>query len=181
VGAEPLAGDEWFVARVRLGRADAFAELVRRYQLRVYRLAVRLVGDRELGAEVAQDVFVQAWRSLPGFRAQSSLDTWLYRITINRSLNARRRRRPTIALAEGDMSNPAHSVEAVAEGRAQVRALGEAVAALSAQQRTVFVLRDLEGYSYEQIGAMVGVSIPAVKSRLYRARIEVLRAMAGWT
>jgi RNA polymerase sigma-70 factor, ECF subfamily len=181
VGAEPLAGDEWFVARARLGRADAFAELVRRYQLRVYRLAVRLVGDRELGAEVAQDVFVQAWRSLPGFRAQSSFDTWLYRITINRSLNARRRRRPTIALAETDMSSPAHSVEAVVEGRAQVRALGEAVAALSAQQRTVFVLRDLEGYSYEQIGTMVGVSIPAVKSRLYRARIEVLRAMAGWT
>jgi RNA polymerase sigma-70 factor, ECF subfamily len=174
-------GDEWFVERARTGRADAFAELVRRHRVRVYRLAVRLVGDIELSEEVAQDVFVQAWRSLPGFRGGSSFDTWLYRITVNRSLNARRARRRTAALADQDWSSRGESVEAVVEGRAQLSALHEAVDALAAEQRTVFVLRDLEGYSYHQIGTMVGASVPAVKSRLYRARIEVLRAMAEWT
>jgi RNA polymerase sigma-70 factor (ECF subfamily) len=177
-----LPPDDWYVLRARSGRPDAFEELVRRHKDRVYRLAVRMVGeDFGLAEDVAQETFVQAWRSLPRFRADSQFGTWLYRIAVNRSLNAKRRcpsedgkdgREPLAGVAD-----PERTVEA----RSQLEALTAAVAELTPDQRSAFVLREVEGLHYEQIAQILGVSPSAVKSRLYRARVEILQAMAEWT
>ena len=152
---------------------------MRRHRDRVYRIAVRMLGDENDAEDATQDAFVLAWRRLPEFRADSQFSTWLHRIVTNRCLDMLRARRPTTTLPESREA-PASRPDRIVEARWQVEDLKVAIADLSPEQRAAFVLRELEGLSYQEIADALELSVPAVKSRLHRARLEVLAAMRGW-
>lgn len=171
--------DAHLVTRAQAGRVDAFTELVRRHRDPVYRIALRMLADPRRAEDATQDVLLQAWRSLDSFRGEARFGTWLHRITVNRCLNLRRAEHPTDDLPE-DVADRAASTEARVEGRLELEDVRRAVAGLTPDQRAVFVLRELEGCSYAGIAATLEVSEQAVKSRLHRARQELLTAVRGW-
>jgi len=177
----PLTGvpDAALVALTRSGNANAFEELVRRNQATIFRIALRMLGDRRDAEDASQETFLQAWRALPRFRSQSAFSTWLYRIVTNRCLNLRRARRPSQALL-WDQESEDPGPEEAAEARNQLLALREAILELTPEQRAVFVLRHLEGCAYEEIVEILGISLAAVKSRLHRARLELATVLGEW-
>ena len=172
--------DADLVSRAQAGRLDAFEELVRRHRTATYRVALRLLGDESDAEDATQDAFVQAWRNLGGFRADAAFSTWMYRIVTNRCLNMLRARRRTEPLPE-EREAPASRPDRIAEARWQVEDLKRAIGRLTPEQRGPLVLRELQGCSYEEIAQVLDLSIPAVKSRLHRARLELLAAMRSWT
>jgi RNA polymerase sigma-70 factor (ECF subfamily) len=171
--------DSALVALTRSGNANAFEELVRRHQATIFRIALRMLGDRRDAEDASQETFLQAWRALPRFRSQSAFSTWLYRIVTNRCLNLRRARRPSQALL-WDQESEEPGPEEAAEARNQLLALREAILELTPEQRAVFVLRHLEGCAYEEIVEILGISLAAVKSRLHRARLELATVLGEW-
>lgn len=173
--------DGELVSRAQAGDLDAFGALVERHTAAVYRVALRMLGDPDDAEDTAQDTFLEAWRSLDGFRGDSALSTWLYRIVMNRCLRALRRRRDAAPLPERLVST-APGPERVAEARTQVERLRSVLAnRLTPEQRAALVLRELEGCSYEEIATILQTTVPAVKGRVHRGRVEVLSAMRGWT
>ena len=175
--ARPSDAD--LVSRAQAGRLDAFEELVRRHRLGAYRVALRMLGDESDAEDATQDAFVQAWRKLAGFRADAAFSTWMYRIVTNRCLNMLRARRRTEPLPD-DREAPASRPDRIAEARWQVEDLKLAILRLTPEQRAPLVLRELQGCTYDQIAEALDISIPAVKSRLHRARLELLAAMGSW-
>jgi RNA polymerase sigma-70 factor (ECF subfamily) len=171
--------DADLVSRAQSGRLDAFEELVRRHRLATYRVALRMLGDESDAEDATQDAFVQAWRNLGGFRADAAFSTWMYRIVTNRCLNMLRARRRTEPLSD-DREAPASRPDRIAEARWQVEDLKLAILRLTPEQRAPLVLRELQGCTYEEIAEALDISIPAVKSRLHRARLELLVAMGSW-
>ncbi len=167
------------VSRAQSGQLDAFEELVRRHRLATYRVALRMLGDESDAEDATQDAFVQAWRNLGGFRADAAFSTWMYRIVTNRCLNMLRARRRTEPLPD-DREAPASRPDRIAEARWQVEDLKLAILRLTPEQRAPLVLRELQGCSYEEIAQSLDLSISAVKSRLPRARLELLSAMGSW-
>ncbi len=164
--------DSALVALARSGHANAFEELVRRHQVTIFRIALRMLGDRRDAEDASQEAFLQAWRALPGFRSQSTFSTWIYRIVTNRCLNLRRARRPNQALL-WDQESEEPGPEEAAEAQNRLQILRAAILELTPEQRAVFVLRHLEGCAYEEIVEILGISLAAVKSRLHRARLEL--------
>ncbi len=171
--------DADLVSRAQAGQLDAFEELVRRHRLASYRVALRMLGDESDAEDATQDAFVQAWRNLGGFRSDAAFSTWMYRIVTNRCLNLLRARRRTEPLSERHEA-PTARPDRIAEARWQVEDLKLAIGRLTPEQRGPLVLRELEGCSYEEIAEALDVSISAVKSRLHRARLELLAAMGAW-
>jgi RNA polymerase sigma-70 factor, ECF subfamily len=168
--------DLLLVRRASSGDIQAFEVLVRRYQLPVIRLCVGMLGDWHAAEDAAQDVFFSAWRSLGQFRGDAQFSTWLYRIAANQCLQDIRRRPPQVTQLSTDLpaaeSGAPHSRLETAEAIAAVSA---AVARLSPEQRVALLLRQVEGLSYDQIAEVLGVSMAAVKSRIYHARVELAR------
>jgi RNA polymerase sigma-70 factor (ECF subfamily) len=172
--------DAHLVALARSGSAHAFERLVRRHQQRAYRVALRMLGDSGEAEDATQDAFLQAWRGLARFRAQSSFGTWIYRIVTNRCLSQLRSRPVEQALMEERHASQAQEPSQLAEARGKVQTLQAALLRLSPEQRSAFVLRHLEGYSHEEISDVLGISVPAVKSRIHRARVELLARLEEW-
>jgi len=190
-GLGPLPGPdreaEWIRA-AREGDRDAFGRLVERHQDAVFTAAHYLVGDPEDAADVAQETFLRAWRSFSGFAAQSSLKTWLLVITTNvaRSLassrKAKKRSARLVRLEARPGQDPIDLPEPDGRGcpenralRAEMKeALEAAIADLDEESRSLVVLRDLLGESYEKISDALGLPLGTVKSRIHRARL-VLR------
>jgi RNA polymerase sigma-70 factor (ECF subfamily) len=163
--------------RLRAGDARAFEELVAIYQHRVYGVALRMLADAAEAEDVAQEVFVRAYRSVARFRGESRLMTWLYAITARLCLNrlgASERRRPRqgeealVRLASAEPGPAARAARAELE-----QALERAIAELPADRRIVVVLRDLEGLSYEEIAESLDLEPGTVRSRLHRARADL--------
>jgi len=165
------------VDAARAGDLDAFEVLVHRHQAPVYRVALRMLGTAADAEDVAQETFVQAWRSLARFHGNSAFATWLYRIATNRSLDVLAKRRPSEDLddLQGDSSLDPAAIYAQRERTAGVL---DVVQALPPDQRAPLVLREFEGLSYEEIGAVLGISLAAVKGRIHRARLTLI-ARAG--
>ncbi len=158
------------------GDAAAFEELVRRHELPVYRLALRMLGSAPDAEDAAQETFVRAWRALPGFRAESALSTWLYRIATNHCLGVRGRAEVRTGPLTGEELDPRPGPERAALGRDALHHLKMAIAKLTPEQRAPLVLREFEGLSYDEIGEVLGLTPPAVKGRLHRARLELVKA-----
>ncbi len=175
------------VARAQSGDRGAFDRLVDETYTMVHATAYRLTGDADLAADATQDAYVRAYTSLSSFRGSSSFGTWLYRIVVNVSLDALRRRsrapEPLTALSEGDTrweldivdSSPAPG-DAV-ERRERRRLVFRALQQLSEDHRSVLVLFDLNRFSYNEIAEILGVPLGTVKSRLNRARLALRDAM----
>jgi RNA polymerase sigma-70 factor (ECF subfamily) len=175
--------DAELVRRAKAGDQEAFQELVERHQARVYRHAERLLGNREDAEEVLQDTFLAAYRNLSGFEERSRFSTWIYRIATNEALmrlrRASRRREVFADVApSGEMERASDEVREFARSalddvmdREVREILTRALAELPDEYRVVFVLRDVDGLSNAEAAEILGLSVPAVKSRLHRGRI----------
>lgn len=160
------------------GDDAAFGELVRLHQNEVYTVAVRMVSDRDLAYDVAQEAFVRAWRAIGRFRGDAKFSTWMHRITVNTALTHRERRNRlrTEALdamylePESDGITPERAGESAA-ARANLDA---ALAALALPLRGVVVLKDVYGWSHREIAEELEITVTAAKVRLHRGR-KVLR------
>ncbi len=176
--AEAAPDEAALVRRAASGDADAFSALVHLHHRGVYALALRLCGDADLAADVAQESFIRAWRGLGGFRGDAAFSTWLYRITVNTAWSWRKRaeRQRVARLEEADAvvgthhpSHPERRGEAV-ETAAKIDA---ALSRLPAASRTVVVLKDIHGWSHADIAAALGISVTAAKVRLHRAHLRL--------
>ncbi len=174
--------------RASQGDLEAFAEFVRRSERRVRGVLGRLLDDERDVEEAAQDTFVQAWRHLGRYRREAAPSTWLYRIAVNEALQRLRRKQlpsdslETITPAdEHQLAATSPVVESQAEEREALRFLSEAVRALPADSRVPLVLRDIEGWSYEEIASLLGISVAAAKSRIHRARLELGKRFTAWS
>jgi RNA polymerase sigma-70 factor (ECF subfamily) len=174
------------VAACRAGDREAFGELVRRYQDRLYPTALRLTGRSEDALDLLQEAFLRAYRKLAQFHGHSSFYTWLYRLMVNLALSNRRRRRlangrPYEATsnldlaADPDLSDPAAPLERAERDRQVQLALN----ALAPDHRAVLVMKDLDGMRYEEIAGTLGVPVGTVRSRLHRARGELRDRLRG--
>ncbi|MHB1810088.1 MAG: RNA polymerase sigma factor [Solirubrobacteraceae bacterium] len=172
-------GDDVLLAAARAGDVEAFAVLVRRHQARVYRVALRLLGSEADAEEATQDAFVRAWRALGGFRGQSGLSTWLYRIVTNGCLTMIATRRVAAPLSE-DVPSPRDGPAEEVQRRERFAAIAREIAILPPEQRAALVLREFEGLSYEEVAQVLGVSLAAVKGRIHRARASVLKGTVQW-
>lgn len=171
--------DGWLVGKALEGDADAFEALVRRHHTRIYRIALRIVGNPQDAQDVTQDVLIQLWGSLAGFLGGSTFTTWLYRIVVNRSLNHRRRSHPTVPLLGDDRPAAGPAEEVIARQRADATA--RAIGNLPAEQRAVIVLHQLEDFSYAEVAAILGVPESTVRGRLARGRRTLVEQLREWT
>ena len=122
---------------------------------------------------------MRAWRGLGRFRGESAVSTWLYRIVTNRCLNVIAARRPAETL-DLELPSVGSDPAEITEQRERFMAVARRVASLVPEQRAAVVLRDFEGLSYEDVAEVLGVSVAAVKGRIHRGRLSVLREAAGW-
>lgn len=186
----PVSDDE-LVRRAQRGKTEAFEELVRRYEQKVYNITYRLLGNEEDATEALQDTFLRAYRSISRFKFKSSFYTWLYRIATNVSLTKLRRRKTqeTVSLDEPikntddlkyDIPDSRSTPEQAFEQKRLRERLQEAIAKLPEEYRTVVVMRDLEGLSNEEVSATLGITVPAVKSRLHRGRMALREQLARY-
>ena len=179
------------VEAFREGKAGAFDAIVRTHQDRVYAFCLRMLADREDALDVAQEVFLSAYRNLAGFRGEASLSTWLLRIAANRSLN-RIRQRATRAAREVMSIEPQEDGDSpfqppgreedrpdrMMESRETRKILEAAIANLDEDSRMLVLLSDVEGFSYEELSEAVGIPLGTVKSRLHRARMALRKMLA---
>ena len=171
---EVKSGDEELVRLARKGDRAAFSELVVRHQNEVFTLALRLVGDRELAADVAQEALVRSWRALPKFRGDARFGTWLHRITVNTAWSHRSRaaRRRTERL--DDLPHEPASGGVTPERAGELSELRDriesALRLLPSSTRTVVVLKDVYGWSHPEIAEHLGITVTASKVRLHRGR-----------
>jgi RNA polymerase sigma-70 factor, ECF subfamily len=161
------------------GDVDAFEALVHCHQAAVYRVALRMLGSEADAQDATQETFVRAWRGLQRFRRESAVNTWLYRIVTRRCLDTIAARRPTEDLQRIEHETGADPAD-TAEQRARLRAVTRAIAGLPDDQRAALVLREFEGLSYDQVAYVLNTSVPAVKGRIHRARLAVLKQTTAW-
>jgi RNA polymerase sigma-70 factor (ECF subfamily) len=175
------ADDYGLIAACLAGRTEAFGELVRRYQDRLFNTVIRLVVNAEDARDVVQEAFLNAYQSLSSFKGDSLFFTWLYRIAVNTAISYRRKQKALLRLHRTDDSGviePADPSEQARPGHAlemaeEERRLHDALARLSAEHRAVLVMKDLEGQKYEEMAEILGVPIGTIRSRLHRARLEL--------
>jgi RNA polymerase sigma-70 factor, ECF subfamily len=166
------------VESCRRDEPGAFDELVRMTHRSVYSLVYRIVGNPDDAADVTQDVYLRVWRGLRSFRGDANVSTWLYRVAANAALtHIKRRARAGAPVAPEDM--PDVPSEDGAEGRADAALLEQALLRLPPPQRAAVVLKDVYGWSCEEIGRHMGATEGAVKVRLFRARQRLADELAS--
>jgi RNA polymerase sigma-70 factor (ECF subfamily) len=185
--AAPVGVERALLDECRQGDPQAFARLVALHERLVFNLCARLLGDLEEARDVSQEVFLQVFRTLGRFQGRSSFKTWIYRIAVNQCHNRRRwwRRRKREHLVSLDILNPTDEARLCTErgpeqdyaSAERARDVQRALQALPFAQRSVLLLREVEGLSCEQVGEALGVPVGTVKSRLSRARETLRRAL----
>jgi RNA polymerase sigma-70 factor (ECF subfamily) len=188
---EADTADALLVQQCVVGDEDACARLVRDHQRMVYQLALHLLGDGQEALDLSQEVFLRVFRTLPRFRGQSSLRTWIYRIVVNQASNRqrwwrRRHRSSQVALeihtaTHGEPADARPSVrpDSVLQQREVAGRVWAALDQLPFDQRAAIVLREIDGLSYDEIGVTLGVAVGTVKSRLARARATLRGVLRG--
>lgn len=175
-----LADDQTLVEASLAGRREAFDVIVRRHQRQVYQVCYRFVGNHEDASDLAQDVFVRGYRGLRGFKAQSALATWLYRIAVNVCLNRVSAKTPRFETVDAEMldakAERADSAIDRAERAAEVRA---AIARLPRKQRATLILRVYHDLSHDQIARILGSSVGAVKANFFHALANLKKLLQG--
>jgi RNA polymerase sigma-70 factor, ECF subfamily len=197
--AQATVSDDELVARARTGDVAAFEELVGRHEEKIYRLAMRFTRNETDAAEILQETFLSAWRNLDGFQGKSQFASWLYRVAVNAALMLLRsqKRHPQVAVedvtpevlgeaakdaspglgAGTDWSRRPDDQFQSEELRRQIQS---AVDQLPESQRSVFLMRDVDGLSTEETAELLGVSLPTVKTRLHRARLTLREAITRY-
>ncbi|ANY06463.1 RNA polymerase sigma factor [Pseudonocardia sp. HH130630-07] len=179
-GGLDAAADDWLIRKAAGGSMDAYEVLIRRHRDRIYRIALRMLGDTHDAEDVAQDVVLQLWTALAGFAGDSLFTTWLYRIVVNRCINLINRRPRHEPLLDPDLL-AAPGADASAEARHRARAALAAVTELPPDLRAPVVLVDVEQLSYREVAAILDVSEATVRGRLHRARRQLLHTLREWS
>jgi len=185
---KPLT-DKKLVAMCQRGSLEAFEELVSRYEAKAFNLAMRFTRCREDAEEVLQDVFSTVYRKIASFQGKSAFSSWLYRITVNAAYMKLRKRKQDTSIALEDLTPNARQLSLEGDTqfllRSDTLAMGKelrdviegAIDRLPSQYRAVFILRDVDGLSNQEVGRILELSVPAVKSRLHRSRIMLRRRL----
>ena len=161
---------ETLVKRAQARDSRAFEALYRRLVGRIYALCLRMSGDAQRAEELTQDVFVRAWERMESFRGDSKFTTWLHRLAVNVVLQAGRAKGRRES-REHLVANPEDYLSRVTREMPGTRVdLERAIASLPEGARTVLVLRDIQGFKYEEIAEMQGVALGTVKAQIHRAR-----------
>ncbi|OGW28740.1 MAG: hypothetical protein A2X59_11870 [Nitrospirae bacterium GWC2_42_7] len=178
-----------FIARFKSGDKSVFEELVQRYQDRIYNLCRHMLGSASDAEDAAQDTFIKAYQNLKKFRPEASFYTWLYRIAVNTCLDYKKK--PFFeslfkSSTEGEeyISEPVSdqpSPEKLFKSKQLGFALSKSLGKLSLKLRTVIILKEIEGLSYEEISEVLDVSVGTVKSRISRARDELRILLKDFT
>src|SRR5712691_10772774 len=192
-GLNVLSGEEaMFVRRLQANEDAAYDELVRTFSASIFHVAYRMLGDSAEASDVVQEIFLKVFRNIGGFKGEAALKTWIFKIAFSEILNRlrwwkRRYRFATVSLDDqpnGQGTGPGHSVasssptpEQVLQSKEQEIAIQQALGKLSREHRSIIVLRDIEGFSYNEIADVLGVSIGTVKSRLARARGDLKKTL----
>jgi RNA polymerase sigma-70 factor (ECF subfamily) len=190
----PTSEDQ-FLERLRRGEAAAYEQLVAEHSSEVYALLFRLTSDAEEARDLTQETFLRAYQNIDRFRGDASLKTWIYRIAINQARNRwrwwrRRKRDVTVSLDATDEqreqplastlpSNDDLNPEQETLARERENQLRDALLGLRRSYREAVILRDVEGFSYEEIASTLRISIGTVKSRISRGRMELRHALEG--
>ncbi len=181
--------DDSLIERFVGGCAMSYEELINRYETKVHNLAMRLTRNSEDAEEVLQDVFVTVYRKIEGFEGKAKFSSWLYRITVNAAFMKLRKRKQDQSVSLDDMlphlqnkviaqrnNFGAHSDARALNNEIRI-ALEGAITKLPDDYRAVFVLRDIDGLSNKEVGEILNLSIPAVKSRLHRSRLMLRKRL----
>lgn len=169
--------DGTVIQRVRSGDTDAFRILVTRYRRQYGRYAVALTGDADSAADAMQEAFIRAWNSLDACREPDRFGSWFFRILTNQCHTARDRRRDTDDVDELELASRDRADESI-ERTELAAALADALGRLTGEQREAFILKHVDGRSYEEMATLLDTGVDALKMRVHRAR-EALRSMMG--
>ncbi|UCF87778.1 MAG: sigma-70 family RNA polymerase sigma factor [Nitrospiraceae bacterium] len=176
------------VQRCQRGDTEAYEEIVRKYQKKLFNIAYRMTGDYHEAADVVQDAFIAVYRNIRGFQGRSRFSTWMYTIVINVSRNRMRQVRKRSFHEHFSLDNPVETEKGQImieqpsgdlsalerlEKRERGQKVQECMSTLDNEFREVIVLRDIQGFSYDEISEMLNIAEGTVKSRLYRAREKV--------
>jgi len=188
--AELNAEEALFVLRLQANEDAAYDELVRTYHGSIFHVAYRMLGDSAEASDVVQEIFLKVFKNISGFKGEAALKTWIFRIAFSEILNRlrwwkRRYRFATVSLDDDQNGNGnGHHVsdarptpEQVLQSKEQEAAIQQALSKLSSDHRSIIVLRDIEGFSYNEIADVLGISIGTVKSRLARARSDLKKSL----
>lgn len=180
--------DEVLVQKSKNGDMDAFDELVRRYESKIYGLAYRFMGNHADASDLAQDTFIRLYQALEGFRGDAAFSTWLYRIAANicRDELRKRQRRRSVSMDEMMDASPAntptaddsYSPEETVQRREVQRQVQLCLNQLSDDHRLILIMREIHGLSYEEIAGVLQCSLGTVKSRISRARNALKEKMS---
>jgi RNA polymerase sigma-70 factor (ECF subfamily) len=170
--------DAEIVRRVRAGESALFEILMRRHNQRIYRVARAVVKDETEAEDVMQQAYINAFTHLDQFQNRAEFSTWLTRIALHEAFSRRRKMRPDDEELMDTLRSPLADPERQAYAQELNRVLEAAVDALPDTYRTVFMLRDVEGFSTSETGEGLGIGEEAVKTRLHRARAMLRRAIA---
>ena len=175
---DPLSSDEIIVERALTGDAEAFGEIVRRWERRIFALTYGILGREEDARDATQETFLAAFRNLRGFRGEAKVSSWLHRIAVNQCISRQRRARvrSESALEEeqekdaGSFATPVdYSPGRVAEGRQETLAVRRAINSLPIELRQVVVMKEFEELTFREIADALDLPLSTVKSRLYTA------------
>jgi RNA polymerase sigma-70 factor (ECF subfamily) len=181
--------DAVLIAQFRQGSIAAFEEIVARYESKVFNLAMRFTRNQEDAEEVLQDVFTTIYKKLGGFEGKSAFSSWLYRIIVNAAFMKLRKRKQHTTVSIEDLAPAVKQYcierEPLLDGRSDTLTINRelrdrvqgAIDRLPEQYRAVFVLRDVDGLTNQEVGEILDISIPAVKSRLHRSRLMLRRKL----
>ena len=172
-------GDQHLIARATAGDRGAARALYDRHSMRVYRLAYRMCGDRDLASDLTQDVFVRVFRQLGQFRGESAFTTWLHRVAVTTCLNTLRKVK-RFRTREVEIDHAADTQAGEAERDPLLHdALTSAIDALPEGLRIALVMHAIEGYTHVEIAAVLGIAEGTSKSRVFEARAKLKVLLAG--
>jgi RNA polymerase sigma-70 factor (ECF subfamily) len=180
--------DQDILDALRSGDTSCFEELISRYSEKVHHLALRITRNEEDAEEVLQDVFVTVYQKIDKFEGKSAFSSWLYRVTANAALMKLRKRRQTPSVSMEDISpgvretwvgnkSDEFDVSFISSRHELREMLEQAIARLPEEYRMIFLLRDVDGLSNQEVGGIMELSVPAVKSRLHRSRLMLRRKL----
>jgi RNA polymerase sigma-70 factor (ECF subfamily) len=187
---ETLTSDENIVERALTGDADAFGELVRRWERRIFALAYGMLGREEDARDATQETFIAAFRNLRGFRGEAKVSSWLHRIAVNQCITRQRRAkvRSETALEDeveknaGSFAAPTtYSPAGVVESRQVTQAVRRAVNSLPVELRQVIVMKEFEELTFKEIAEALDLPLSTVKSRLYTALKQLQMRLQKFT
>ena len=178
-----MSEEAMLVEEALAGNVPAFEKLVSLYGKKIYNYCYRMTGNKEDAEDISQDVFVKSYRSLNGFKRNSQFSTWIYRIAYNACIDHHRKKKVvTVSITRSDEDNGKQDNEIVSESLSleeevlmneRKNAVHSAIAKLRPEYRTVILLRDIDGLSYDEIAGVLNIPLGTVKSYISRAREEL--------